>query len=403
LPGRNWRANRDYRTHNMQTPELLILENKVSFAKHFKDAPAFVSYAPGRINIIGEHTDYNQGMSMPCAINRWAMVSMASNIGKNVHIVSIDFEGEMFFTLGEQYEPKSSWEKYIYGCILLFNKSFPIPSGFKAVISGNVPIGSGVSSSAALEVAFMNALNHFAKAGMDNLSLIKLCQKVEHEYLNVKSGLLDQYASQFSQAGKAMLLDFQKFSHQYISADMDGYVWVLCDTRVKRTLAGSKYSERVNETQQALATIKAKAYDVQGFRDIEEKHLALIENENQRKRIKHYISENKRSMAALQALESGDMKTLGKLITASHYSLKDDYEVSCEELDFMVEEALESGYCIGSRMMGGGFGGCTINLVRKEDADAFTEYMRKAYKQKFHIDAEINIYQSVNGAGIYTS
>lgn len=386
----------------MQTLEALIASNKQSFAKHFAGEPAFVVYAPGRINIIGEHTDYNQGLSMPCAINRWVTVSLAANDSKQVKIISTDFEGEMNFVLGETYEPKNSWEKYIYGCILLFSASVKIPTGFSVVISGNVPIGSGVSSSAALEVAFMNALNHFAKASMDDLSLIKLCQQVEHQYLGVKSGLLDQYASQFSVAGKVMLLDFQKLSHQYVPASTNGYVWVLCDTKVKRTLAGSKYSERVEETQSALAALKEKDAAIKGFRDIEEKHLPLIEDKIQRKRMKHYVSENKRTEMAMKAFENRDMNALGKLLTASHQSLKHDYEVSCDELDFLADEALQTGYCIGSRMMGGGFGGCTINLVGKSDTAAFSYHISKTYKKKFNIDTEINIYQSVNGAGVQT-
>ncbi len=382
--------------------EALVSKNKETFTKHFAFAPVFTAYAPGRINIIGEHTDYNQGLSMPCAINRWVTVSMSANKSKHVTVKSIDFAGEMNFVLGQPYGPKNSWEKYIYGCILLFSGAKPIPSGFQAVISGNVPIGSGVSSSAALEVAFMNALNHFSKAGIDDLSLIKLCQQVEHQYLGVKSGLLDQYASQFSVAGKVMLLDFQNLAHRYISADTDGYVWVLCDTKVKRSLAGSKYSERVEETQSALSTLKEKDKNIKGFRDIKENHIALLENPDQQKRIKHYVTENKRTEDALNAFERNDMKALGELLTASHYSLKDDYEVSCNELDFLVKEALATGYCAGGRMMGGGFGGCIINLVRETDANAFSQQIQQAYKQKFNIETEINIYQSVNGAGIYT-
>jgi galactokinase len=386
---------------NTPTLEELIEVNRQNFVKHFSATPAFAAYAPGRINIIGEHTDYTLGLSMPCAINRWAVVSMSPNNSKQVKVVSVDFKDKMSFELGQEYEPKNSWEKYIYGCILLFTQKHQL-TGFNAVIAGNVPIGSGVSSSAALEVAFMNALNQLSGAGMDDLSLIKLCQQVEHQYLHVKSGLLDQYASQFSVAGKVMLLDFQKLSHQYVSADMKDYVWVLCDTKVKRSLSGSKYSERVEETQSALTTIKEKDKSVKGFRDIEEKHIGLIENHVQQKRIRHYVTEDNRVVEAMNAIENNDMKALGKLITASHNSLKNDYEVSCEELDFLVEEALKTGYCLGSRMMGGGFGGCTINLVKKDKANEFGEQIGKAYKQRFGIDAEINIYQSVNGAGIFT-
>ncbi|MGP8215585.1 MAG: galactokinase [Bacteroidia bacterium] len=386
----------------MPTLERQIVSVKENFKKHFGNTPSFAAYAPGRINIIGEHTDYNEGLSMPCAINRWVMVSMSPNESKQIKIISTDFDGEMIFALGESYKPKNYWEKYIYGCILLFNNTVPLQKGFDAVISGNVPIGSGVSSSAALEVAFMNAMNYFSNAAIDNLSLIKLCQKVEHQYLQVKSGLLDQYASQFSLSGKVMLLDFQNLSHQYISADTKDFVWILCDSKVKRTLAGSKYSERVEETQNALSFLKESCNDVKGFRDIGESHIPLIENSNQQKRIRHYVAENKRVEAALKAIENNDMEMFGNLITSSHYSLKDDYEVSCAELDFLVEEALKTGFCMGSRMMGGGFGGCTINLVRKDKADEFSDRMRKAYKQQFNIETEINMYQSVNGAGIHT-
>lgn len=377
------------------TLQELISANHESFVKHFKHEPQLVAHAPGRINIIGEHTDYNQGLSMPCAINRWVIVSMAATTGKEVKIISTDFKGVMTFILGEDYDPKNHWEKYIYGCILLFGKSHPITTGFNAVISGNVPIGSGVSSSAALEVAFMNALNSFTQAGLDNLSLIKLCQQVEHQYLGVKSGLLDQYASQFSVSGKVMLLDFLNLSHQYIPADIKGYAWVLCDTKVKRSLAGSKYSERVEETSHALKTIKQKDISVKGFRDITEKHIELIEYPNEQKRIRHFVNENKRTNEALKAFEKGDIETLGKLITASHNSLQHDYEVSCNELDFLAEQALN--YATGSRMMGGGFGGCTISLVEEETVSTFSEHIRKSYKEKFGIDTEINIYQSVDG------
>lgn len=380
------------------TLEELISANRENFAKHFSRQPQLVAYAPGRINIIGEHTDYNQGLSMPCAINRWVTVSMAATANKQVKIVSTDFKGVMTFTLGEDYEPRNQWEKYIYGCILLFSKTHSIPLGFEALISGNVPIGSGVSSSAALEVAFMNALNGFTKAGLHHLSLIKLCQQVEHQYLGVKSGLLDQYASQFSVAGKVMLLDFQDLTHQYISADIKGYAWVLCDTKVKRSLAGSKYSERVEETKQALQTLQKKDKAIKTFRDITEKHITLIEDKNQQKRIRHFVTENKRTQEALKAFEKKDIKTLGMLLTASHKSLQHDYEVSCDELDFLAEQALK--YAEGSRMMGGGFGGCTISLVQEENIPAFHEHISNAYKEKFGIDTEINIYSSVDGADV---
>lgn len=384
----------------MQTLEQLSTFCNKSFIRQFEKAPDFVAYAPGRINIIGEHTDYNQGLSMPCAINRWVIVSFSKRNDNKIYISSMNYDGEIIFELGKNYQPKNSWEKYIYGCILLFSSSYPISSGFQAVISGNVPIGSGVSSSAALEVAFMNALNQFSGANIHSLELIRLCQQVEHQYLNVKSGLLDQYASQFSMAGKVMVLDFQNLTHRFIPSDINGYSWVLCDTKVKRSLAASKYSERVEETKNALLTLQKKDSSVKEFRDIEEKHLMLITDPKHQKRIRHYVNENKRVLACVDALEKNDVMAFGKLITASHYSLKDNYSVSCEELDFLVEEALNSGYSIGSRMMGGGFGGCTINLIQNDDIVSFSNHIKHVYQERFRIKAEINSYQSVDGAGI---
>jgi galactokinase len=385
----------------MEPLEQLIENNHKNFEQFFHTHPTLVAYAPGRINIIGEHTDYNQGLAMPCAINRWVTVSIAPRMDQQVQIVSVDFDGKMIFDLDTIYEPKTLWEQYIYGCIALFKQTHTISSGFNAMISGNVPIGAGVSSSAALEVAFVNALNNFFNAGLDDLELIQLCQQVEHQYLHVKSGLLDQYASQFSKEGKVLMLDFNSLSHTYINAETKGYVWVLCDSNIKRTLAGSKYSERVQETQAALKSLHKQILDINTFRDVELDHLSLLKDITQQKRMRHYLSENNRVLAVAEALKLNDFISFGTLLTASHVSLRDDYEVSCKELDYLVELALDTEYCLGSRMMGGGFGGCTINLVKEEYVKAFCNNIQEGYYRKFNIEAIINIYETVDGAGVY--
>ncbi len=385
----------------MNTLEHQLMTASAAFKTCFHKSPLFVAYAPGRINIIGEHTDYNQGLSMPCAINRWVTVSVFPNIDQHVEIVSTDFNGRMVFNLGEVYVPTSSWEEYVYGCIELFRANTNVPFGFQALISGNVPIGAGVSSSAALEVAMMNALNYLTEHTMNGLELVKLCQQVEHQYLQVKSGLLDQYASQFSKAGQCMALDFDTLTHLYIDVLDQNFVWVLCDTKVKRSLAGTKYSERVLETQNGFSALQEHFSTLMKMRDIEEKHLSTLENVFLQKRLRHYVTENSRVEKALEALHVNDMETFGNLITASHLSLRDDYEVSCEELDFLVEEAIATNYCLGSRMMGGGFGGCTINLVKADHVDSFAKKIRDAYFLKFGIETEINVYQSVDGAGVF--
>jgi galactokinase len=228
-----------------------------------------------------------------------------------------------------------------------------------------------------------------------------MCQRVEHEYLKVNSGLLDQYASQFSREGKLMILDFNQLSSEYVNADMQDWAWILADTRVKRELAGSKYSERVQETATALQEIKNKDNKVNGFRDITETHLDLVADATLRKRIRHLVLENQRVLQAAEALSQKNFEALGKLLTASHESLRDDYEVSCPELDFLVAAALQLPYCAGSRMMGGGFGGCTISLVRKDSVIKFSNFLTDEYAREYDIVTEINNYQLVDGAGSY--
>jgi galactokinase len=251
-----------------------------------------------------------------------------------------------------------------------------------------------------MEVALMNALRAVYAPEMDDLTLVKMCQRVEHEYLKVKSGLLDQYASQFSREGKLMVLDFNQLRSDYVDADMKDWTWILADTRVKRELAGSKYSERVRETADALQEVKSKNPEVQGFRDLTEQHLDLIADPVQQKRIRHLVLENQRVLQAAEALGHKNFEELGRLLTASHFSLRDDYEVSSPELDFLVEAALQLPYCAGSRMMGGGFGGCTINLVRKDSVHKFSNFLTDEYAREYDIVTEINNYQLVDGAGV---
>jgi len=384
----------------MDTSEELVTRTTDAFLHTFHAQASYISKAPGRINIIGEHTDYNFGLSMPCAINRWIVIAFSPRKDRRVQVVSKDFDEYLNIDLNDSYKPDSDWKKYVYGCLKIFSSIQPVEFGFNAFIQGDIPIGSGVSSSAALEVAFMNGLNKLYNLKLDDLTIIKLCQRVEHEYLHVKSGLLDQYASQFSKANHFLVLDFQNMSHSYVPAEMDDYCWVLCNSGVKRALAGSKYSERVLETQEALKHITKKFPTVNHFREIKEIHLSAIKDTVQQKRIQHYILENKRVKDALDALKENDYTRFGALLSASHISLRDLYEVSCEELDFLMEQAITLPYCLGSRMMGGGFGGCTINLVQKNHVEAFSKHIKTVYQNQFNKSTEINEYYSVDGANL---
>jgi len=375
----------------------LIENNYVLFNEEFHKGPDFSAIAPGRINIIGEHTDYNSGLSMPAAINKWLIASFSERRDNKINIKSLNFKSHLSFSLN--FTPKliESWQQYVFGALSVFREVAHVEHGFDAYIWGNVPVGSGVSSSAALEVAVMNGLRTMYQAELSDLDLVKLCQRVEHEHLGVKSGLLDQYASQFSKAGEVMVLDFKNLSHQYIDFITQDYEWVLVDSKVKRELSNSAYSDRVRETSNALKLIKGKVDSVEDFRDLKEGYLDLLPNEIWRKRLNHYLSENKRVLEAVDAIQSKDFVQLGKLLLASHASLKNDYEVSCEQLDFLVQES-QNQFCLGSRMMGGGFGGCTINLVSKDGFDDFKEMIRSSYRKKFTMDPTIEKYRLVEGA-----
>jgi galactokinase len=378
----------------------LVDENREFFRSEFNKYPDFIAAAPGRINIIGEHTDYNQGLAMPAAINRWILIGFNVRKGKEIHIKSLNFKSELRFNLDEVPLITENWQKYIYGAISEFRKKVPMDFGFDAYIWGNIPIGSGVSSSAALEVAMMNGLRYIYENEIDDIGLVKLCQKIEHEHLHVQSGLLDQYASQFSKEGKILQLDFKSLKHEYINADMGDWQWVLADTQIRRELASSKYSERVSETKEALKFLMDVDPLVREFRDLNESHLVFIDNEIWKKRLKHYITENRRVITSAGLMKEGDFEALGKQLIISHNSLKYDYEVSCKELDFLVHAAITFPYCSGARMMGGGFGGCTINLMRKEGIGEFEKFISEGYKAMFGVVPKVESYSIVNGASI---
>lgn len=379
--------------------ELLLNKSKEVFEQLYNYKSNCASFAPGRINIIGEHTDYNLGLSLPAAINRWVVVVGAKRYDHVVRVHSLDFSENYEFNMLKSKLPEKSWQKYVYGAFMLFAETQKDFHGCDIVLTGNIPLGSGVSSSAGLTVALMNFFNGYANTKTDGLAIIQLAQQVEHQYMGVKCGLLDQFASQFSKAGNVMLLNFSSLQYTYFNANFGEYDWVLVDTKVKRELAASKYSERVQETQHAFTEIEKKYSDVKHFRDLKLEHLNAVSSSVEAKRLKHFITEDARVLRATQALQDEDLNTLGILLNATHESLRDDYEVSCEQLDFLQKLALNQKGCLGSRMMGGGFGGCTINLVHKEVIKNFSENLLNSYKEKFNIDAEIHQYTTVGGAG----
>jgi galactokinase len=378
----------------------LIDINREYFNKEFKKIPEFIVDAPGRINIIGEHTDYNQGLAMPAGINRWILIGFSSRKDEEIHIKSWNFKSELKFSLNTPPALSENWQKYVYGAVTVFRERVLINQGFDAYILGNISIGSGVSSSAALEVAMLNGLRKLYNSNIDDLTLVRLCQKIENDHFQIKSGLLDQYASQFSREGKILLLDFRSLEHEYINTDMDDWQWVVVDAKVKTEPADSKYSERVKETAEALHFLMEVDPFVKNFRDLNESHIAYIDNDLWKRRLKHYITENRRVQVALELIKGRDFEALGKVLINSHNSLKYDYEVSRKELDFLVHSAITYPFCSGSRMMGRGFEGCTLNLLRKEGIPEFKKFISDSYKTLFGVVPQVESYTIVNGVSI---
>ncbi len=386
----------------MQTLNTLVSQVSSDFAARFQHAPDLIAYAPGRINLIGEHTDYNEGLSMPSGINRWVLVAIRKRSDLKVVIDSANFEGEISFEMGETPELDISWKKYVFGIVSVFHETYPLTAGFEAYIFGNVPLAAGVSSSAAIEVATMNALRGLYQAPQSDLEVVKGCQQVEHRFLKIKSGMLDQYASQFSVAHHVLMLDFQKLSHTTIPAELPGWKWVVVNTMVKRELAsGSGYSERVQQTSDALAQLQVIFPAIKHMRDIRPEHLDSLTDDVLRARIRHYVTENQRVLEAADALRKGDVVQLGELLNTTHHSLQFDYACSCDEADYLVETARTLPGCAGARMMGGGFGGCTLHLVSESAVPAFSHELQLRYEAHFGIKTEPEVFALVGGAGVW--
>jgi len=361
-----------------------------------------MAVAPGRINLIGEHTDYNEGLAMPGAIDRWVVVALSMDEGGRVQVYSEAFDELVDASLADQPGTSASgWSRLPLGVARLFARSADLDYGLRATISGNLPRGAGLSSSAAVEVALLNALRGATEAELGDLELILTAQRVEHECLGVATGLMDQYTSQMSRAGSLMLIDFAAIAHQYIDADLGEWVWLLLDSKVRHELADSAYGDRVEETREALTTIAGGDEQVVSFRDLEPVHVERLDDEILRARLRHYVSENGRVLEAAHAIGDGDVETLGKLMLASHDSLRDDYAVSCTELDALVESARHSPHCGGARMMGGGFGGCTLNLVRADGAEAFAAQVSAEFERCFGYAPGAGVYRLVGGARVH--
>lgn len=355
------------------------------FEKNFGGNGTFYASA-GRINLIGEHTDYNGSFVFPGAIDKCIMAEIRKNDSDKVRVVSLDINEYVEFGLKEEDAPSQAWARYIFGVCREIQKRGGVIGGFDAVFAGNVPLGAGLSSSAALESTFAFAIDDMWQLGIEKFELARIGQSTEHNYCGVKCGIMDQFASVMGKKGSLMRLDCKTMEFEYFPFNPEGYKLVLVDSRVKHQLSGSPYNDRRNSCERVAATI-----GVEFLRDASMEQLQAVKDKVSQEdymRAEYVIGETQRVLDVCAALEKGDYETVGAKMYETHWGMSKLYEVSCEELDFLATLAKECGVT-GCRIMGGGFGGCTINLVKDELYDTFIARAKAEFNAKYGHEPQI--------------
>lgn len=361
-------------------------------------------FAPGRVNLIGEHTDYNGGHVFPCALDVGTTAIAKKRNDCKLRFYSMNFSEKGVIEVdldGIEYKKSDDWANYPKGVIDVFQKAnYKMDSGLDVLYFGDIPNGAGLSSSASIELATGVMLNHLFEFNIEQIEIVKLAQKAENEFIGVKCGIMDQFASGMGKKDHAVLLDCQTLEYTYTPFQLEDYALVIANTNKSRGLADSKYNERRAECERALEQLQ-KELDIDSLGDLIvddiEKYKYLIENETDRKRAKHAVSENSRTLTAVDMLNKGDLDAFGRLMSASHLSLRDDYEVTGKELDALVEAAWAEE-ALGARMTGAGFGGCTVNLVKKDWLDSFIENVGKRYEAATGLKADFYVVKIGDGA-----
>lgn len=376
---------------------------KGCYAEQFGNEEPRIFSAPGRINIIGEHTDYNGGFVLPASVDKAISVAILPNGTDTVNLCAIDLgKAAVSFKVGVMPADNRQWHKYVFGVIEEMRQRGAIVGGFNAVFGGDVPLGAGMSSSAALESCFGVALNTIFNLGFTREELAKIGQMTEHHYVGVKCGIMDQFASLSGEAGKVVRLDCRSLEYTLVPFNPKGCRLVLIDTMVKHSLASSEYNVRREQCEAGVAVIAKYRPGVELLRDVTIEELDAHRDEMDPvvyRRCAFVINENKRLMAACAAMEKDDFEEVGRQIYAAHEGLSKEYGVSCEELDFIVGVAHTHVGVLGARMMGGGFGGCVIALVREGDCEEYIADVRKRYLDKFGKDPRVIEVVISNGAG----
>lgn len=357
--------------------------------------------SPGRINLIGEHTDYNEGFAMPAAIDKKIILKLQKNDTENFcRIYSETFSKGFEFQLDRKFEKGTGWENYILGVVKELLDRGARMEGFDCLIESKLPVGAGISSSAALECGIASGLNHLFDLGLEDLEIVKLSQRAENDFVGSNCGIMDQFSSVMSKKDHLILLDCRSLEAKFIPADFKNCHLLLLNTNVSHKLTESDYNSRREECEAAIQIIQRELPEINSLRDLNFELLTEFSHKLTSKmyeRCLYVLNENQRVLDAADLLKAGKLKSFGKLMYASHEGLQHHYEVSCPELDFLVDYSKDKNYIYGSRMMGGGFGGCTINLIEEDKIEDYVKEISAKYYKKFNI--ELDAFSVLPGEG----
>ncbi|HEV3414745.1 MAG TPA: galactokinase [Puia sp.] len=378
----------------------LVSQVKDRFAHLFPGSDPLIVRSPGRVNLIGEHTDYNQGFVLPAAIDKAIYVAMGRRQDNQIRLYSIDLDQTFACTLDLPEPAAEHWPNYMLGVVQQMQQAGHFPGGFNCAFAGEIPIGSGMSSSAALECATAFALNELFGLDIDKLTMVRMSQRAENVFVGLQCGIMDQFASMFGRHGHVIRLDCKTLDYAYFPFNLEGIRIVLLDSNVKHSLASTEYNTRRQQCETGVRLVHEHHPEVTSLRDVTQdmldRYVAPVD-ELVYRRCRFIVGENARLLAATEDLQQGDLAAFGRKMFETHEGLSREYEVSCKELDFLVEQVRADPAVIGARMMGGGFGGCTINLVKEAAIDGLVARIAPVYQKAMKKEMKVYVAQIEDG------